>query len=59
MIQQLTSHREIDGFLFINNTLLFFPSSTLQQLSLQSSLFINSAFLFFFPIINGILFSLH
>jgi hypothetical protein len=58
MIQQLTSHREIDGFLFINNTLLFFRSSTLQQISLQSSLFINSAFLFS-PIINGILFSLH
>jgi hypothetical protein len=46
MIQQLTSHREIDGFLFIN-------TST----ALQSSLFINNAF--FFPIINGILFSLH
>jgi hypothetical protein len=56
MIQQLTSHREIDGFLFINSTILFFPSATLQQLfSLHSS----STTLFFFPIINGILFSLH
>ena len=60
--QPLTSHHEIDGFLFINNdkNLLFFPSLKTfssvfinnaiffhhQQHPLQSSLFINNALLF-------------
>jgi hypothetical protein len=57
MIQQLTSHREIDDFLFINNT-PFFPV-------INTSTAFSSVFTLhqhrnpFFPIINDILFSLH
>jgi hypothetical protein len=57
MIQQLTSHCEIDDFLFINNN-PFFPV-------INTSTAFSSVFTLhqhrnpFFPIINDILFSLH